>query len=200
VLLPETQLTPILASNSVQDYKEKSLTYRIRCYSSNHCETALYNVHHRSKSDFNAYFFWFWDRNNPCRPYLGCSMGSLIPQSQQMLSLTCVQNSYHEDTGHPLSLFLPDGLLTFQSTTAWTFPVSLVWQQQNSLQIPEHHCHDLSTSWVDLNLLGSEWAIMSPLSHLPCFRILLMDGARGSVVGWGTMLQAGRLRVRVPIG
>jgi hypothetical protein len=32
------------------------------------------------------------------------------------------------------------------------------------------------------------------------FKFLASMGARGGVVGWGTMLQAGRLRVHVPMG
>jgi hypothetical protein len=49
------------------------------------------------------------------------------------------------------------------------------------------------------------WAMArSPLSLIPYkvifyFLIVVQRGARGSVVGWVTMLQAGRLRVRVPM-
>jgi hypothetical protein len=32
-----------------------------------------------------------------------------------------------------------------------------------------------------------------------CVLLLMLRGSRGSVVGWGTMLQAGRSRVRVPM-
>jgi hypothetical protein len=31
------------------------------------------------------------------------------------------------------------------------------------------------------------------------YRYILISGARSGVVGWGTMLQAGRLRVRIPM-
>jgi len=31
-------------------------------------------------------------------------------------------------------------------------------------------------------------------------KILLICGARGGTVGWGTALQSGRLRIRIPVG
>jgi hypothetical protein len=42
--------------------------------------------------------------------------------------------------------------------------------------------------------LGKPWRICKHINPL-----YPMDRARGSVLGWGTMLQAGRLRVRVPM-
>jgi hypothetical protein len=54
------------------------------------------------------------------------------------------------------------------------------------------------TLWVEKNTTSMH-CFMKYAIHINYRSHTFWTGARGSVVGWGTMLQAGRSRVRVPM-
>jgi hypothetical protein len=81
----------------------------------------------------------------------------------------------------------------------WTdVPPSPPWKPQILQYGTTFHLDGTKASKSDLYSAARCWNIKLGASSFILYYIIL-NGTRGSVVGWGTMLQAGRSRVRVPM-
>jgi hypothetical protein len=97
--------------------------------------------------------------------------------------------------------------LSVQNSSSQVSLWSRVFLQNLAVWNPEVHCHIYKSLPLE-TLMRRMNPVMSTPPHPISWRLIWIlisylyqvgGGVRGSVVGWRTMLQAGRTRVRVPI-